>query len=62
MDDSRFNFKSCLLAVQRQFTSITYTEKTKTLPILTKEVREGIKSKNKAWRKYKRSKTGESSY
>ncbi|KAK2711694.1 hypothetical protein QYM36_012712, partial [Artemia franciscana] len=29
-DDSWFNFKSCLLAVDKQFASITYTEKTKT--------------------------------
>ena len=56
MDDLGFNFKSCLLAVEKQFTSITYTEKTKTLPFFTKEVKEGIKSKNKAWRKYKKSK------
>ena len=56
VDDMWFNFKSCLLAVEKQFTSIAYTEKTKTLPFLTKEVREGIKSKNKAWRKYKKSK------
>ncbi|XP_065557850.1 uncharacterized protein LOC136025788 [Artemia franciscana] len=56
VDDSWFKFKSCFLAVEKQFTSITYTEKTRTLPFLTKEVREGIKSKNKAWKKYKKSK------
>ena len=56
MDDLWFNFKSCLHAVEKQFTSIAYTEKTKTLPFLTKEVREGITSKNKEWRECKKTK------
>ncbi|KAK2702048.1 hypothetical protein QYM36_019358 [Artemia franciscana] len=56
VDNLWFKLKSCLLAVEKQFTSITYTEKTKTLPLLTKDATEGIKSKNKGWRKYKKSK------